>query len=170
MRKGKDDGEKNQSYRRVVDLTDVGINTNKLSNVPKYICEFCDCGLIEKKDDITYLGYLNNRYICPKCGIIKDEDNYNSDRSTKDLKRGEEPMPVVGYSPNTSTITPIAQVLVKEHDKPKGTLMARQSEKIYEKDPEPRDEDYLRGQGYVIKKTTLELPGSGHSITKIYND
>jgi hypothetical protein len=168
VRKGQDPREKG-NFNSIVDLTEVGLAGTRLPpNTPKYICEFCDCGLIEKKDDTTYLGYLNNRWICPKCGQIKDEDGYNPDKS-RDLKRSEEPRPVVGYSPYSSNITPVASVVVTEHDKPRGTLMARQAEKVFEKDPEPREEDYLRAQGYQIKKTTLELPGSGQRVSKIYD-
>ena len=53
----------------ITDLTSLGQDSQYRE--PKlYLCEFCDVPLIEKKDDITFLGSGNKRYICPRCCLL----------------------------------------------------------------------------------------------------
>jgi DNA-directed RNA polymerase subunit M/transcription elongation factor TFIIS len=52
----------------MIDLTNLG---NEQDN-EIYLCEFCNIMMIQKLDDIKYLGWKHNRWICSSCGYIVD--------------------------------------------------------------------------------------------------
>ena len=155
------------SGNEITDLTALGQHSYEIQKV--YLCEFCDGRvLIEKKDDIAFLGARNKRYICPSCGSISD---LISDGSVSRIKTSEEPHTVVGDNILESTITPQIEVVEnsKNINKTRGTLFMRDVNTIDSIDPEPREEETLRSQGFKILKKTIKR-ADGRSVSVTYED
>lgn len=151
----------------ITDLTSIGL-TDSYREPKVYLCEFCDRVLIEKKDDITYLGPGNKRYICPSCGIISDLVNGEVSR----IKAQERPHTIVGDNTLESTIIPQVEVIPNSSnvkDKTKGTLFMRDTDDIDSLDPEPREDETLRSQGFKILKKTIKR-ADGRSISVTYDE
>jgi hypothetical protein len=161
----------NNERRDVIDLTGITSSSTNNNNTDFYdednlLCDHCDVKLIEKKDDVAHLGYSKNRWICPSCGRIKDplrlEDGMNN------LKRQEKGQTIRGSSVGEGV--PFAEVFSTTTDKDslRGTQLSRTLQNV--NDPEPNEEANLRGQGYVLKKTTTEYPASGRKVVKTFDD
>jgi hypothetical protein len=74
--------EVDKEFERQNRFTDLSSTMSSFNNNnSSYSCEFCDCALIEKKDDTVHLGFDYNRLICPKCGFIYDQNIDNEDNS-----------------------------------------------------------------------------------------
>jgi hypothetical protein len=86
----------------LIDLTWVGNGSTTAADndASSYVCEFCNIGLIEKKDDINdpRFGVEYRRFICPRCGNLKDRngDDYDGNNS---LKHKESFTPITDPSP-----------------------------------------------------------------------
>lgn len=130
-----------------------------------YLCKFCvpDSRMIEKLDDIEYLGQGNHRYICPRCGSIYD--------STDAVKRIAEPIGSHGGTPAENRAKrPVFENLGSSHrDKVRGTLLTREMEEESIPDPEPNEDKYLRAEGVQIKKTVLKSSVTGKTYVTEYN-
>lgn len=150
----------------ITDLTSLG-QESQYREPKLYLCEFCDVPLIEKKDDITFLGSGNKRYICPRCGNTSDLIAGGISR----IKAAEAPHTVVGDNILESTITPQMEVIENSRNinKIKGTLFVREVNEIDQLDPEPREEEELRAQGAKILKKTIKR-ADGRTISVSYQD
>jgi hypothetical protein len=150
----------------ITDLTTLG--QHRYEREPKlYLCEFCDVPLIEKRDDITYLGTGNHRYICPRCAATSDLTPDGISR----IKAAEAPHVIVGDDIQDSTITPQIELVENSRNinKTRGTLFMRDVNDIDSLDPEPREEEELRAQGAKILKKTIKR-ADGRSISVTYDD
>ena len=148
--------------------------SNEQPGHARYLCRFCvpDSYMIEKKDDIGFLGPGNCRYICPRCGSITD--------STDPVKKVDES--VISSNGTTSASASAAENKAKRpvlftafasnnKDNVQGTKLARDSnyyDKNEVKDPEPNDDKILRSQGINIKQTTIRSSVTGKTTVKNY--
>lgn len=158
--------QRNNSNFEITDLTSLGQKPYESQKV--YVCEFCDGRvLIEKKDDITYLGVGNKRYICPSCGTVSDLIAGSISR----IKEAESPHTIVGDNILESTITPQIELIEnsKNTNKSRGTLFLRDTNSIDSYDPEPREEEQLRAQGFKILKKTIKR-ADGRTVSVTYED
>lgn len=163
-------GNRSDSPAGIVDLSFVK-QSNEEPHHARYLCRFCvpDSYMIEKKDDIEFLGPGNYRYICPRCGSITD--------STDPVKKVDE-------SVISSTGTPLAENKAKapvifasfassNKDNVRGTSLARNNNYMTSpndvKDPEPNEDKILRSQGIQIHQTTIRSSVTGKTVTTDFN-
>jgi hypothetical protein len=171
----------------VLDLTDIkpssSIYYDNNSTAAKIFCEFCDVPLIKKMDDIKLLGTqdagsaANTRYICARCGNIKDPLKL---ADFDNLKRGERGQTIRSSSSSSSSddspfvemfnnsITPSAD------DKDslrlrKGTQLSRSLSKT-DIIIEPNEEENMRSQNMRILRTETTYPESGRKVVKTFFD
>ena len=131
-----------------------------------YLCKHCvpDSVMIEKKDDIEFLGEGNHRYICPRCGSIYD--------STDAVKRIAEPIGSHGGTPAENRAKrPIFETFASANrDKLRGTTLVRDMEQESIPDPEPEEDKRLRAEGMQIKKTVLKSSVTGKTYVTEYDN
>lgn len=152
-----DTGDPFSANMKMVDLSFV---KQSYEEHVRYLCRFCvpDSVMIEKLDDIEFLGPNNHRYICPRCGSTYD--------STDPIKRIDESPADI---PTTRRDGPMfISFAGKNKDKLRGTLIYRSMQEDSVIDPEPNEDKYLMGEGINIKKTVLRSSVTGKTIIKEY--
>jgi hypothetical protein len=103
------------------------------------------------------------RFICPRCGKIKDPLNFED--SMNSLKRGEKGQTIRSSSNNRSSSS--SGEVFSTTTTIRGTELNRSLQTI--NDPDLNEEANLRNQNMRMLRTETNYPESGRKVVKTYD-
>ena len=136
-------------------------------------------------DDIKLLGTkdagtaVNTRFICPKCGNIRDPLRLGDLENVKHAEKGQTIRSSSSAGGGSEEGRPFAEMFntsnTSTDDKGslrKGTQLSRALSQtdIINNDPEPNEDSIMRSQNMRILRTETTYPESGRKVVKTFDD